>query len=332
MTYSLTPSVRLCLLGLGLWANRVAAASSAGCERSQAVEVGQTINVTLDNRWYLLYFPENYEPTSPAPLILSYHGGNRNASEQQTLDLLSTPFFNEDYIVVYPNGIDERWQGVPGVVTDDLGFTTGILDDLEEQYCIDTNRIFATGKSDGGGFVGVLACDEDLSSRIAAFAPVSGAFYIANTTGNTCDPETIPYNPDITPAKTCTPSRVDIPMLEFHGKADKTISYTGGVRRKACLPTILHWIETWAVRDGLGSTKTSSEVPNALEGSTAIRYEFGNGSAQGLVSHIMDGTNIGHDWPSTILNDDAKGNGDPAASFNASSLIIDFFAAHPLSS
>lgn len=119
---------------------------------------------------------------------------------------------------------------------------------------------------------------------------MSGAFYIANTTGNTCDPNTILYNPDITPATTCKPSRTNIPMLEFHGLADTTISYNGGVRRKACLPTIPHWIQTWAVRDGLGSTNKSSAVPNALKGSTAVRYEFGTGSHQGLVTHIMDGT------------------------------------------
>lgn len=60
----------------------------------------------------------------------------------------------------------ETWQGVPGVETDDLGFTSDILNDVQAQYCIDTDRIFATGKSQGGGFVGVLACDEDLSKRI----------------------------------------------------------------------------------------------------------------------------------------------------------------------
>lgn len=106
MAYSTTLSLRMLLLGLGLWAYHVAAASSAGCTRNQTVKVGQTTNVTSDGRWYLLYFPEQYNPTSPAPLVLSYHGGNRNASEQQSLDLLSTPFFNEGYIVVYPNGID----------------------------------------------------------------------------------------------------------------------------------------------------------------------------------------------------------------------------------
>lgn len=52
------------------------------------------------------------------------------------------------------------------MTTDDTGFTTKILNDLEAQYCIDTDRIFATGKSDGAGFVGVLACNKTLSSRI----------------------------------------------------------------------------------------------------------------------------------------------------------------------
>lgn len=106
MAYSSSLSLRMLLLGLGLWAYHVAAASSAGCTRAKTVKVGQTTNVTLDGRWYLLYFPAQYKPTSPAPLVLSYHGGNRNASEQQSLDLLSTPFFNEDYVVAYPNGID----------------------------------------------------------------------------------------------------------------------------------------------------------------------------------------------------------------------------------
>lgn len=123
---------------------------------------------------------------------------------------------------------------------------------------------------------------------------MSGAFYIANATSGTsttCDPATIPYNPDIAPAKNCTPGRPKIPMLEFHGQADKTIAYAGGVRRKACLPTIPHWIQTWADRDGLDPTaNVSSPVAGASSGSTAVRYDFGQGADAGLVAHIMDGT------------------------------------------
>ncbi|KUI64826.1 Feruloyl esterase B [Cytospora mali] len=306
------------LLGYGL-----AAKSSAGCQSFHEVEVKKTYNVTLAERQYLLWFPGNYEPTEPAPLILSYHGGSRTAEEQYQLDLLTTTYFNTDYIVVYPSGINETWQGVPGVTTDDIGFTSSILDELEARYCIDTDRIFATGKSQGGGFVGVLACDEALSRRIAAFSPVSGAFYISDY-GDVCDPETVSVEP-------CNPGRDDIPILNFHGKADKTIKYDGGTRRGACLPAIPHWVQTWAERDGLGLDNETSNLPLAAEDSTAVRYEFGNGTARGLVTHVMDGKNIGHDWPSTQANSDNLESGHHLASFNASSLIIDFFNAHPLS-
>lgn len=64
------------------------------------------LNVDLGDRRYLLYIPVNYDTARPAPLILSFHGGTRTAETQQALDLLSTTYFNQDYIVVYPNGVD----------------------------------------------------------------------------------------------------------------------------------------------------------------------------------------------------------------------------------
>ena len=65
------------------------------------------MNETLPSgRSYLLFVPKSYvSRTSPAPLILSYHGGNRNASQQAALDLLTFPFFNTEYVVAYPQGI-----------------------------------------------------------------------------------------------------------------------------------------------------------------------------------------------------------------------------------
>lgn len=170
---------------------------------------------------------------------------------------------------------------MPNVTTDDIAFTSEILDQLESQYCIDTNRIYATGKSQGGGFVGVLACDAQMSRRIAAFAPVSGAFYQTNF-GTTCNPNTVPIAP-------CSPGRRDIPILNFHGLVDNTIAYYGGLRRRACLPAIPYWCQTWAENDGLALVNTSSGVPGALDGSTAVKYEWGDGLRQGLVTHIMDG-------------------------------------------
>lgn len=259
------------------------------------------------------------------------------------------------------------WQGTPNVETDDVGFTGAILDQLQSQYCIDRNRIFATGKSQGGGFVGVLACDPGMSTRIAAFAPVSGAFYETDF-GATCEPLALALSP-------CSPGRRDVPVLNFHGLVDDTIAYSGGPRRGGCLPQIPHWCRQWAQMDQLADVNTSSAVPGALGESTAVRYEWGSGKRQGSVTHIMDGTvsvnimsggetgrrtdrssgsrptvyhgirfamivadentrsqDIGHDWPSTEPNSDNMTPGRRPASFNASSLIIDFFKTHPLTS
>lgn len=93
-------------------------------------------------------------------------------------------------------------QGVPGITTNDVQFTIDILNEVENLYCIDPSHITATGKSDGAGFCNILACDSVASKRIAAFAPVSGVYYV-NTLP--CIPSTV----DIP----CCAARKDIPML-----------------------------------------------------------------------------------------------------------------------
>lgn len=80
--------------------------ASPGCAQKTPVQLDTTLNVTLGDRRYLLYFPVNYKPDVPAPLVLSYHGGTRVAEFQQALDLLTTTYFNQDHIIVYPNGIN----------------------------------------------------------------------------------------------------------------------------------------------------------------------------------------------------------------------------------
>ncbi|EHK97447.1 putative Aquaporin-1 [Glarea lozoyensis 74030] len=95
------------------------------------------------------------------------------------------------------------------------------IDHITDRYCVNPKRIYAAGKSNGGGFTGTLACSA-LSSKIAAFAPVSAAFYIPLPKDTSvCEPEFI----DIP----CKPSR-SVPILEFHGSQDDTIAYAGGAR------------------------------------------------------------------------------------------------------
>ncbi|TWU77765.1 hypothetical protein ED733_008655 [Metarhizium rileyi] len=300
-------------------ASPASSASPAGCRKSlpkgQSAGKVSSINITSsgERRTFLLSLPPKYHPDTPAPVILSYHGNSRDAEYQLGLDRLTSPEFNSAAVVIYPQGIDEKWQGMPGVATDDVRFTSDILDLVQDQYCIDSARISATGKSAGGGLCNLLACDPELSSRIAAFAPVSGAFYIDS---QPCRPESVQFP--------CRPGRKDVPFLEFHGGKDDTIAYQGGARRDECLPSIPHFVRQWATRDDLGTQNTTTAVSR-----DAVAYEFGQGEKAGLVKHVFDSV-IGHDWPSTAPNQDNQREGHGVASYDATPMILDFFAKHAL--
>ena len=115
-----------------------------------------------------------------------------------------------------------------------------IIKQLEKDYSIDPDQICATGKLDGSRFGGTVACDPVLSQKIAAFGPVSGAFYVEESRTLYPAGVTIP----------CNPGQAKIPIMKFPGYKDRTIEYSQGTRNSACLPTIPHWTQGWALRDG----------------------------------------------------------------------------------
>jgi len=280
--------------------------------------IGKTTNVTIESggveRWYLVTIPFLYDCEKTNPVILSYHGGARDASQQLELSQMSNPQFNNFALAVYPQGVDNTWQGVPGASADDILFTTDILNQLERDYAIDTKRIWATGKSDGASFTNALACDFKLSKRIAAFAPVSGAFYVNKETCDDADTMLIP----------CNPGRKDIAMIEFHGEKDTSVAFTGGLTNGQCLPSIPQFARNWAMQNGLGL----KNVTTLVRKDTSVT-KYGKDFDHGLVTLVVD-TAIGHDWPSTVENDDNAGK--LAASFNATEVIVNFFQRHPLPS
>ncbi|GAB3582708.1 PHB depolymerase family esterase [Amycolatopsis endophytica] len=272
---------------------------STGCGRAAPVPVGESVTRTVTSggltRSYLLHVPADYRPARPLPLVLSFHGHKRTSEYQEEL----SGFSATGAIAVYPQGLvgtdgETAWTGAPySAAADDVLFTSDLLNQLQRQLCVDSRRIYAAGKSNGGGFTGVLACR--LSGRIAAFAPVSGAFY---PQGGACEP-----------------SR-PVPVLDFHGTADTTIPYAGDPERG--LPPIPDWLADWAARDGCAATpKVSGDE---------VRVYRWRGCDRGtdLVHYRVEG--LGHDWPSTTPNPDS----DVPAVLDATPVIMRFFAAHPL--
>ena len=92
--------------------NNLPSTSPAGCGKPipRAQAIGEVSTVTLSSggyeRKYLISVPPSYKPDIRTPVILSFHGGNRNAEDQVQLDQLTNPEFNTISFVIYPQGIN----------------------------------------------------------------------------------------------------------------------------------------------------------------------------------------------------------------------------------
>lgn len=226
----MTGSIRLLalfVLGLCLFLGQAHAGASRGCGKALNSKLkkggtGQSnkINFTTSKgvkRTFLLHFPSNYNKDVPHGLIFSFHGRGKSSADQESLSKLSESGKNPHMLVAYPQGISKQWQGDPEANSDDVGFTLDMINSIQDQYCIDPDKIYASGQSNGGGFsANILACHNVASRRIAAFAGVSGAYYQGSSDAN-CNPSTVSIP--------CNAGRKNVPVIEFHGKKDDVIPY-----------------------------------------------------------------------------------------------------------
>jgi polyhydroxybutyrate depolymerase len=192
-----------------------AAALSPGCEGGSAVP-GHTDGVLQfggASRQYTLHVPAGYSG-QPSALVFSMHGFLSNYTEQQTLTGFSALADREGFLVVYPNGAGANmlaWNAgdcceYTDTGRDDVGFIGALIDEIGRSACVDLNRVYATGYSNGGFLSHRLACE--LGNRIAAIATVAGVLGI--------------------PPEACNPPR-PVSVLQLHGSADLVVPYPGGV-------------------------------------------------------------------------------------------------------
>ncbi|MFF2942796.1 alpha/beta hydrolase family esterase [Streptomyces niveus] len=260
----------------GAAAPKPAGASATGCRQPAPQQPGSSELRTLASgglsRTYQLHLPADYTPRHDWPVVLAFHGrGNTGVGTEEFSGLSNLPA-----IVAYPNGVigtgdgdRQAWQGAPYAAAgvDDVAFTGDLIDELNRTLCVDKRRVYATGKSNGAGFTGLLACR--MADRIAAIAPVAGAFY----------PET---------GENCRPSR-PVPVIDFHGTGDVTIPYEGDAERG--LPAIPDWTAGWAERnDCRARPRTRTIEPD-------ITITRRAGCDHGAEVHHVAITGGGHTWP-----------------------------------
>jgi polyhydroxybutyrate depolymerase len=257
-------------------------------------------------REYVLHVPDNYDHTSPTPLVISMHGGGVWGAAQQRTSRWNEVADEHGFIVVYPSGIGvpRMWHAVqPGAGLDaDVRFLSELIDTLRSEYNIDSTRVYADGMSNGGGMAFVLSCT--LSDRIAAVGLVASAQFL-------------PWN-------WCTDERA-VPMIAFHGTADRLAPYQGGRSWVSPHPfaNIPRWTASWAQRNRCAPGPVESVVAVDV---TRLEYTDCAYDAAVVLYTIVGG---GHTWP----------GGEPLPEWLAGSTSngIDatremwaFFSEHPL--
>ena len=264
-------------------------------------DVAQSISVGGVDRSYRLGVPRPSDNRTPQPLVLNLHGSGSNAVQQSAYSQLPTRGGERGYVVVTPDAIGGQWQLFPtdGSTGTDLAFIKAVLDHVEADLCIDRNRVFATGISLGSAMATDLACT--LTDRFAAV-------------GNVAEEVVFP------------PCDRDLPVIAFHGNADKVVPYKEGDvtagQANSGLPGTEHNMANWAALAHCDPTPTTTMV------GTEVVHSVWPGCAGGAAVELYTIQGGGHTWPGSPVKVDYLGH--TSDQIDATALILDFFDAHPL--
>ena len=255
--------------------------TSVEAAESLSTEVRRVITVDGVKRTYLAHIPASVDRTKETPVVLVLHGAGTNGPITVMFSGMNSKSDAEKFIAVYPDGtgagIFLTWNagGIGKSEVDDVKFLSAVIDDLALVAKIDPSRIFATGISNGAMMSYLLA--SELSDRIAAIAPIAG-------TMTTEKP---------------TPSR-SVPVMHFHGTADKIVPATGpglNTPKFITFKSVDESIKIWCEINGCETTPKVTQFPDIAEdGTTVKRFDYPAKVGGGDVVYIeIEGG--GHSWP-----------------------------------
>ncbi|BAY49897.1 phospholipase/carboxylesterase [Scytonema sp. HK-05] len=118
----------------------------------------------------LLYVPESYQASKPAPLVLMLHGAGGNAQGGLT------PFLKladaAGVILLAPSSRLQTWDILFGHYGPDITFIDSALAITMSRYAIDETRIAVEGFSDGASYaLSIGITNGDLFTHVIAFSP-----------------------------------------------------------------------------------------------------------------------------------------------------------------
>ena len=300
----------------------VAAAPSAACTSASGgstLNERRTVEVNGNERWYLLSTPPANDGRTPLPLVLDFHGLAEGAQLHAGMSRFPELGQREGFVVAEPNGTGTpaAWNIAADESSPDVAFVDALIDRIGTDVCIDTNRVYSAGLSNGALLSSALACVR--SERIAAISAVAG----------------VQFPPG------CSPSR-NVPVLAFHGTADPILLFNGGVGDLAGAlagvpPTVPPGstpdlngpgtpaaMRSWAEASGCDPNPKDEPAGPSI---TRRTYSCPDGAA--VVFYIVDGG--GHSWPGSEFSQSiANIVGPTTMDLDATATAWEFFRSHPI--
>lgn len=292
-----------------------------------------------DGRSYRVFVAEGL-PT-PTPVVLVFHGGGGNAAREAKLscpsDDLSDPACltgvaaREGFLIVYPDGTggkllrnlhtwnagggDGDWQCTSGQAckndVDDVAYVREVLADLSTWANVDSQRVYATGLSNGGAMTHRVACE--LADDVAAIAPVASGNQVSTSQG-------------------CFPSR-PVPVFAIHGTEDPCWSFAGGP--EGCAQQdgknkvgIEQTLDFWVRNNACSAETTRETLPDTVDDGTTTTLESWQGCAADVVFARIEGG--GHTWPNGNAFLSERRVGRIERDWDGNQRIWDFFRDHPM--
>lgn len=270
-----------------------------------------SVTVGKLKRGYTLVVPSKSSP-APRSLVVVLHGGGGSGENIARVTGFSKLAEKENFLVAYPEGTGRvpTWNAgkccgyAQRMQVDDTGFIEAMIKDIKAKQPVDSQRIYATGMSNGGMMAYRLACD--MGSVFAAVAPVAGAM---NTF--TCAPKGRPS------------------LAIFHALDDKHVLFNGGMPETGLRETLsLKPNPDASVKDAMDfwlKQDYCRKFPGNEDKGDYTVVTYFCAEDRHVTLYMLD--TGGHSWPGG-----QKGRPDadePIKSLSATEEIWTFFKNHP---
>jgi len=269
-----------------------------------ALGAGRPVTTTIAlphgglNRNYILVQPSGAASETGRPLIVFLHGFTSSAPAFERYLGISAKAEQHGFVAAIPNGsgASSGWNAgfidLTGRRSDDVGFLSKVIDDVEAKTKIDRERIFLFGHSNGAMMAHRFAAATD--GRVRAFCAVAGTTGIGK--GSARQELGAPKQP--------------VSALIMHSPTDKVVAFDEQAEALLKGDGALTATKFWVKHNQCSSVSVDVKADQFTE----RRFILGNRSTEVLFVSYPVG---GHDVPGSTNPGSAK--------FNAIDLSWKFF-------